>query len=300
MNFDLRPDGIVVLPDNRIPGFLRVAVAWSIVMHAVLLLTSPYLQYRPSTSEHVVEVDISEMPKEETPVLPEVRVRTPEAVPAPPPRPPVAAETAAAEAPPPPTREAIREKVLSRGILKVLGGKGAADPLPSIRVPSDLRPSAPRAAASPDDYLPRIAEEGGKARNPDIDRQVAASTRIPKTMAAQTFRTDTGLEAEITGGTEEPARSFPAIAATIRQYQGGIRYVYNRELLANPGIAGKMLVSFVIRPDGSVDSVQIRQSTLNWPPLDEAVRKRMTHWKFPPAGGELVRVVFPFVFHPEM
>ena len=85
MNFDLRPDGIVVLPDNRVPGFLRVAVAWSIVMHAVLLLTSPYLQYRPSTSEHVVEIDISEMPKEETPVLPEVRVRTPEAVPSPPP-----------------------------------------------------------------------------------------------------------------------------------------------------------------------------------------------------------------------
>jgi hypothetical protein len=30
------------------------------------------------------------------------------------------------------------------------------------------------------------------------------------------------------------------------------------------------------------------------------VRKRMQHWKFPRSPGGPVRVVFPFVFHPEM
>jgi len=301
LNFDVRPDGIVVLPGDRIPPFFRIAVALSVALHFAVLMTSPYWQTRPDAGERIVEIDIAEMPKEEIPAIPEVRVRAPEAVPPPPPRP-----SAAAMDPPssagtaPPSREAIREKVASRGILKMLGEKGAADPLQSIRLPGDLRPPPPRANPSPGDYVPRPVEEGGKARNPGIERQIAAAPRAQKTMVSQTFRTDSGLEAEISGASDEPSRSFQAIAATVKQYQGGIRYVYNRELLVNPNLAGKMMVAFIILPDGTVDSVEVRQSTLGWPALDDAVKGRMRHWKFPRGAGGPVRVVFPFVFHPEM
>jgi TonB family protein len=298
LSFDIRPDGIVVLPDPRVPKFFRAAVAFSVLLHVAMLLSSPYWQSRPTTRDDIVQIDIAEMPKEEIPQIPEAAVRAPEAVPPPPPRPKAAPAEGAPSAEPPPSREAIREKVASQGILRVLGGK--TDPLPAIRVPSDLRPAPPKATASPGDYAPRAAEEGGKAKNPGIDRQLAATSRAPKAMSSQTFRTDTGLEAEVSGAAEEPSRSFQAIAATVRQYQSGIKYVYNRELLSNPNLGGKMLVAFVIQPDGSVDSVEVRQSTLNWPALDEAVRKRMQHWKFPRSPGGPVRVVFPFVFHPEM
>jgi TonB family protein len=298
LNFEIRPDGIAVLPDPRIPKFFRAAVALSVLLHVVMLLTSPYWQSRPTPRDTVVEIDIAEMPKAEIPQIPQAAVRAPEAVPPPPPRPRPETSTTEPAAEAPPGREAIREKVASQGILRMLGGK--ADPLPAIRVPSDLRPAPPRAAASPGDYAPRVAEDGGKARTPGIERQLAATSRAPKALASQTFRTDTGLEAEVSGAAEEPSRSFQAIAGTVKQYQSGIRYVYNRELLANPNLGGKMLVAFVIQPDGSVDSVEVRQSTLNWPPLDEAVRKRMQHWKFPRSPGGPVRVVFPFVFHPEM
>jgi TonB family protein len=298
LSFDIRPDGIVVLPDPHVPKFFRAAVAFSVLLHLAMLLTSPYWQSRSTTRDDIVQIDIAEIPKEEIPQIPEAAVRAPEAVPPPPPRPKAAPAEAAPSAEPPPTREAIREKVASQGILRVLGGK--TDPLPAIRVPSDLRPAPPKATASPGDYAPRAAEEGGKAKNPGIDRQLAATSRAPKAMSSQTFRTDTGLEAEVSGAAEEPSRSFQAIAATVKQYQSGIKYVYNRELLSNPNLGGKMLVAFVIQPDGSVDSVEVRQSTLNWPALDEAVRKRMQHWKFPRSPGGPVRVVFPFVFHPEM
>jgi TonB family protein len=119
-------------------------------------------------------------------------------------------------------------------------------------------------------------------------------------MTSRTFKTDTGLQAEITSASDDPSRSFQAIAATVNQYQRGIKYVYDQELRTNPNLNGNMLVSFVIRPDGSVESVEVRQSTLNWPPLDEAVKKRMQHWKFARGMGGPVRVVFPFVFLPEM
>jgi len=296
VSFDARTDGIAVLQYPRVPRFFRIAVALSVLLHFATLLTSPYWQTREAARDDIVQIDIAEMPKEEVPQIPEASVRPPEAVPPPPPRP-----TAAPAEPGPetaPSREAIREKVASQGILKMLGGK--SDPLPAIRVPSDLRPAPPKATASPGDYAPRIAEDAGNTRTPGIERQLAATTRAPKAMASQTFRTDTGLEAEVSGASEDPVRSFQAIAATVKQYQGGIKYAYNRELLSNPNLGGKMQVSFVIRPDGGVESVEIRQSTLNWPALDEAVRKRMQHWKFPPSAGGPVRVVFPFLFHPEM
>lgn len=301
MNFDLRPDGILLLQEHRVPRFFRVAVALSFLLHLLMLLTSPYWQGRVTTGERIVQIEIAEMPKGEAPRIPEVPVRVPEAVPPPPPRPTssmkdaVPPETSAA-----PTREAIRERVASRGLLKMFGGKGGADPLPEIRVPGDLRPVPPRATPNPTDYAPRAVSEGGKAKIPGIDRELASAARASKEMTSRTFKTDTGLEAEIAGASGEPSRSFQSIAATVKQYQGGIKYAYNRELLANPNLSGNMLVSFVIRPDGAVESVEVRQSTLNWPPLDEAVKKRMLHWKFARGAGSPVRVVFPFIFHPEM
>ncbi len=301
MNLDLHPDGILLLQEHRVPRFLRAAVGLSILLHVLMLLSSPYWQSRVATGERIVQIDIAEMPREEAPKIPEVPVRVPEAVPPPPPRPVASTrDTAPPEASAVPTREAIREKVASRGLLKMFGGKGGADPLPEIRVPGDLRPAPPRATPHPGDYAPRPVSEGGKAKNPGIDREVATAARVSKEMTSRTFKTDTGLEAEVAGASDEPSRSFQSIAATVKQYQGGIKYAYNKELLANPNLSGNMLVSFVIRPDGTVESVEVRQSTLNWPPLDLAVKKRMQHWKFARGTGGPVRVVFPFVFHPEM
>ena len=300
MNFDLRPDGIL-LQEHRVPRFLRVAVALSFLLHLLLLLSSPYWQSRVTTGERIVQIEIAEMPKEVAPRIPDVPIRVPEAVPPPPPRQTSSMKDAVpSEASTPPTREAIREKVASRGLLKMLGGRGGADPLPEIRVPGDLRPASPRATTIPTDYAPRSVSEGGKAKIPDIDRELATTARVSKEMTSRTFKTDTGLEAEIAGASGEPSRSVQSIAATVKQYQAGIKYAYNRELLANPNLSGDMFVSFVIRPDGAVESVEVRQSTLNWPPLDDAVKKRMQHWKFARGAGGPVRVVFPFIFHPEM
>ncbi|MFA6147413.1 MAG: AgmX/PglI C-terminal domain-containing protein [bacterium] len=301
MNFDLRPDGILLYQEHRVPRFLRIAIALSILLHVLMLLSSPYWQSRVSTGDRIVQIDIAEMPKEEAPRIPEIPIRVPEAVPPPPPRPTSSMTDAGPrEASTAPTREEIREKVASRGLLKYFSGKGDADLLPEIRVPGDLRPAPPRATANPADYAPRPASEGGKSKNPGIDQALKTTARASKEMTSRTFRTDTGLEAEIAGASAEPSRSFQSIAATVKQYQGGIKYAYNRELLSNPNLSGNMLVSFVIRPDGTVESVEVRQSTLNWPPLDDAVKKRMQHWKFARGNGGPVRVVFPFVFHPEM
>ncbi len=289
---------------------VRAAVGLSLLLHVVAFLTSPWWQPRPADIPDVIEVDIGEMPQSTLPEVPEVKVSVPPAVPKPPPRPATRTDAAGPlEAVPPPSREAIRQRVAqqSPGILKMLSGArddaSGGDPLSAIRIPKEIRTS--RGPARPGDYAPQgggTAEAVGiRAPVPTIAKQVAAAPRSSTALSSQVFRTDAGLEGEISGPVDDPVRSSQSITATVRQYQSGIRYAYNKELLANPDISGKITVAFVIAADGSVESVEIRQSSVGWPPLEEAVRKRMLHWKFPKArGGGPVRVVFPFVFQPEM
>ncbi len=109
------------------------------------------------------------------------------------------------------------------------------------------------------------------------------------------------MDAEISGSIDDQSRSAQAIMSAVKNYQSGIKYAYTQELLKNQSLSGKITVEFVIRPDGSVESVDIKQSSVNWPPLEEAIKKRISlRWNFGQSKGGPVKVAFPFVFHPEM
>jgi len=279
----------------------RLAVAVSLLFHFMGFLTSPYWQPVPERLPDVLTVDIAEIPASELPSVPSMLTEPSPAV--------AAAEPPVSKAPPPPppSREQIRERVASKGVLGMLSrgraGSGGADPLSRIQVPQEIR-VASRTPPAEEDYRPRGAPPGDlfarKTATPGIGRQIASSEQSSTRLSSQVFRTDSGLEGEIQGSIDDRNRSVGAIASTVRSYQSGIKYVYNRELLSNPGLSGKITVAFVILPDGKVQSAEIRSSSMNWPALEEAVIRRMRHWKFPKSEGGPVRVTFPFVFHPEM
>lgn len=302
MNGELPFQTFPVALDFRQRSLFRLALFASVVFHFAGFLTSPYWQPTPRTGEEIMMVDLAELPAEEMPKVPRLPVEEPAPV-APQ---AIRAPSANVPPPPPPSREAIREKVATRGVLRMLsretGSSGpAGDPLSGIKLPSDIR-LASRGPSAPGDYRPRgpIEETDPGKKNPGIGKHVATAAKSSTTLASKIFVTDSGLEGEISGGIDDRNRSSGAIAATVKQYRSGIKYVYNKELLANPALSGKLVVSFVILPDGSVESPEIRQSNLNWPSLEDAVLKRMRHWKFPKSSGAPVRVTFPFVFHPEM
>lgn len=301
MNGDLTFQGSFLALDSRRRGMFRLAVAASLVFHVLGFLTSPYWQPSPENLPDAITVDLAEIPAQELPSVP--------SLPTAPARDPAAAQSPAPAAPPPPppSREQIRERVASKGVLRMLSrgrtDSGGADPLSRIRVPGQIR-TASRTPPAPEDYRPRGAPPGDlfarKTPAPGIGRQIETSEQSSTALSSQVFRTDSGLEGEIRGSIVDRNRSAGAIASTVRSYQSGIKYVYNRELLANPGLSGKITVAFVILPDGKVQSAEIRSSTVAWPALEEAVLRRMRHWKFPTSEGGPVRVTFPFVFHPEM
>lgn len=304
MNGELHFQAIPITLDFRQRTLFRFALAVSVFLHIAGFLTSPYWQPIPRAAEDIVTVDLADIPAEEMPKLPRMQIEEPT------PDVPQAIRTPSPTVPksPPPSREMIRKRVASRGLLKMLskeeeGSGPPGDPLSGIKVPSDIR-LASKNKPIPSDYRPRgsLDEEVAavKKKKPGIGKQVAATSKSSTALASKTFITDAGLEGEISGGIDDRNRSIGQIAATVKQYRSGIKYVYNKELITNPSLSGKLTVSFVIRPDGAVERPEIRQSSLNWPSLEKAVLKRMQHWKFPKSQGAPVRVTFPFVFHPEM
>lgn len=303
-------NGSMLCVDFSLPGasrpvrLFRWALALSLAFHFAALLTSPFWQARTKTGD-VLSVELAPIPEAELPKIEDLPAARPIALPAAPP----ARRAGKRDAPAPPEgpgeaagREAIRQKIASRGLLPMLAG-AEGEVLPRIDIPRAAR------AARPTNSVPSaggagwqaeekaLAERAGRA---GIGRPATASASAAKAQASRVFTTDSGLSAEIIGGMDDRERSEGAIADTIRRYQSGIRYAYNKELLANPNISGRITVTFVIRPDGSVESAEVRQSTVGWPPLEEAVVRRMLHWRFARSAGAPVRVTFPFVFHPQM
>lgn len=296
MNGEIRFQGIAFEIPSWQQRLFRLALLASFGAHAVGFLTSPAWQSPPAPAETVVSVDLADLPASQMPSIPA------------PPRAPAAAAPRAKEAPvrepPPPSREEIREKVASRGIARMLagdGGKGA--PLSGLRIPAD---AATTASSPPREGDYRPTGKPGESRSPwrpedpGISRQVATASRSSTALSSRVFTTDSGLKGEISGAIEDASRTEEAITKVIRQYRSGIRYVYNKELAANPDLNGEIVVAFVIRPDGMVESAQIRSSTVGWAPLEEAVLRKVAYWKFPRATGGTVQVVFPFRFLPEM
>ncbi len=100
--------------------------------------------------------------------------------------------------------------------------------------------------------------------------------------------------------TQQGALDKDIIRRIIRRSLGRIRYCYERELVKNPNLAGRVSVRFVIRPDGTVTSVADGGSSLPSEEVKACVRQAIAALTFPqPKGGGVVVVTYPFIFAPE-
>ncbi len=88
-----------------------------------------------------------------------------------------------------------------------------------------------------------------------------------------------------------------AIARVIRQNLARFKYCYEKQLNANPNLAGKISIYFTIAPTGSVASASIRESSMGDATVEGCATNVMKSLKFPqPKGGGIVVVTYPFVF----
>jgi len=82
----------------------------------------------------------------------------------------------------------------------------------------------------------------------------------------------------------------------IRKQLAKIRWCYQKAFNKNPELAGKLTVSFIISPTGSVMKAKVAQSTLSDADLEKCIERKILTWRFPaPQGGGVVKINYPFV-----
>jgi len=98
------------------------------------------------------------------------------------------------------------------------------------------------------------------------------------------------------------ARGKDEIQRVIADNRPKVRACYEAALKTNPGIAGDLVVSFIINPDGSVKDAEVNwsESELHVPELDSCTLEVVQALKFPPSSRGLEsKVNYPFNFNPQ-
>lgn len=95
-----------------------------------------------------------------------------------------------------------------------------------------------------------------------------------------------GLEADI-------------VRRIVRAHINEVRHCYNRGLVDNPDLAGRVTVEFTVPGDGKVSAAAVDTTTLPKDDVEKCIVKAVKRWRFPkPTGGVTVVVKFPFVLEP--
>jgi hypothetical protein len=88
------------------------------------------------------------------------------------------------------------------------------------------------------------------------------------------------------------------VMSVLKQYMGEIQHCYERNLLANPDLAGRIDFEWDISPSGKVTDVRVKRSTVtNGDGLTECVRHIFTIMPFPRASNGMITtptIGFPF------
>jgi len=87
------------------------------------------------------------------------------------------------------------------------------------------------------------------------------------------------------------------VAKTVNAHLQEVRACYERALLKEPGLAGKVVLEWTIGTNGAVLSAKSKTSTLRNPAVESCILQDLKTWRFPPAKGGMVIVSYPFLFN---
>jgi len=95
------------------------------------------------------------------------------------------------------------------------------------------------------------------------------------------------------------SRDRDAVAAVVARHTSSIQFCYQREIKRNPNLRGKLVVRFVITPQGTIESVAVIASTLNNPTIESCIVERIKRWDDfgaidPSKGNTTFRQVYTF------
>ena len=84
------------------------------------------------------------------------------------------------------------------------------------------------------------------------------------------------------------------IRRIFESHLGEMGACYERALVNQPHLAGRVTMQFIVAGDGSVSDARLDSSTLNSPATEVCIAKQPCKWRFPPTiGGGPVIVTYP-------
>jgi hypothetical protein len=91
--------------------------------------------------------------------------------------------------------------------------------------------------------------------------------------------------------------TWRVIEREVRRHDSQVRFCYERQLAQNDDLAGKVVLRWLVGPDGTVGRVDIGQSTLANFAVESCLAAAVWRWSFPPFSGVTpVWVEYPFYF----
>jgi TonB family protein len=204
-------------------------------------------------------------------------------------------------------REAVREKVKSKGLLGVIMAKALPDEISSDIVLRDVDKIVKgidkggankegedlldiRGLGRVDDLSKNINETMQKIKQRDTSEIISEKRELIK---EELNKNKAGLPAD------NRKRNEAEVYRTVGTYIGGLKYLYNNSLRKNPLLKGKITVKIVISQDGKVVKSEIVSSTLGSPELEEAIINRIYRWRFSALGDvEDFTIDYTFDFAP--
>lgn len=103
---------------------------------------------------------------------------------------------------------------------------------------------------------------------------------------------------DVVPGTAEVRGSLDKeiIRRIIRRHLNEVKFCYERELVKNAGLSGRVMIQFTIAGTGAVVASAVQSSTMNNPTVEMCIAQSVRRWEFPkPSGGGIVVVTYPFV-----
>ncbi len=88
------------------------------------------------------------------------------------------------------------------------------------------------------------------------------------------------------------------IRRVIRSHMPEVKFCYERALMAQKDLSGRVQVKFMISPTGKVTASVVEASTLRSPTTEQCVAEAVRRWDFPKPPSGIVSVTYPFVFRP--
>ena len=87
-----------------------------------------------------------------------------------------------------------------------------------------------------------------------------------------------------------------SVSKTIRGSSAAVKRCYDKALLVNPTLKGKISVTILINEKGRVESVEISEDTVKDAEVTKCIKGVVSRLRFPKPDGGPASVTFPFVF----